>query len=1094
MVHASSRGVWGGVVRAAARVAAVCLAGATSTAQPTSVEHTPGSSTFGQAPGVTQREPDVPREEEGVDLFLRVSFQFTYDRVCVYYTTDGSEPTGSFGTPGGTTQVLRNDLGSVAFLYNEIAGGTRDWWRATLPPGTRAYQQAIRYKLSAWQQFSGPEVFANFGLAYAYANKLAWPGAGAGQPNPNAGYPPVSFWKEEAVVGNQYCAAQIDQNGTVYDFHFPTVGGVYGVGTRNEGYVDGLDTFPPGLPTGWRGQMHLNQAMAGIRIDGLTHWLSNPNAVSYAGVQQAYVDRTNTVRTTQFRSGPGATISIEQLDFSPRGITFPLDAGGSAQRHLYVKRLILTNAGPMPKDVNVYWYVDPALNGGDGHDAMFVDGATGAMVAYDNTHRVVTGTGTGFSPPNEYNPTTSPGYEKDRSLYLACAMKVAGGAVAVDSWRDTSPDDSQGWIGLRVTLPVNTPVEVDVLMAGAADGFAGATGTYLFQLQPAVTAFQSGFLGSAQAWQSQTDAWWGAWLDAGTTVDTPDDRYDALMERGLLATALHVDAVNGGVIAGFHNGAYPYVWPRDAVYAAVTLARTGHLAESAGVYRWMRDVCHRDFEGWGRKGFWKQKYSTDGYVIWGAPQIDETAVFPWGVASHHAMTADDSFLASYVEQVRDSVLACSQTSTVDPSRLFVSFGLMHSNNVWEDSYDTFVYSNANVVRGLRDAASIFAALGIPAEAADATARADAIKAALDARLDWDGENTDVSQLGIVYPFGVYDADDPRAARIADRINGVRTKFNNTHCCPEALVNFSGEHQGTINRYFGDGYWNGGPWFLSTLWYGLYYGERQDTTPGRADIDNHKQRMDLMLDRLGPSGLGAEQIAYATGPGASLLYPGQGDFVLQTAWPNAWESMSTLVDGVMKFLDYAPDAPGNRMAFEPKLPSAWVGAGVAFKNVVLVHTPTGRTHSVDVRVVEGARVVSHEFTNNAGHALDVSTVLRTDPARCLAGVSVDGAGVAYSLDPATGRVSLASPAALNTGAGAVTTVRASYCWSDVDDGSASGSPDGSVDIADLLYYLGLFDAGDPGADADDGSGLGVPDGGVDISDLLFYLSCFDGGCV
>ena len=48
-------------------------------------------------------------------------------------------------------------------------------------------------------------------------------------------------------------------------------------------------------------------------------------------------------------------------------------------------------------------------------------------------------------------------------------------------------------------------------------------------------------------------------------VTTPDASYNTLFNRGLLATALHVDAAKGGIIAGFHNGAYPYCWPRDAV-------------------------------------------------------------------------------------------------------------------------------------------------------------------------------------------------------------------------------------------------------------------------------------------------------------------------------------------------------------------------------------------------------------------------------------------------------------------------------------------------------------------------------------------------
>ncbi len=70
---------------------------------------------------------------------------------------------------------------------------------------------------------------------------------------------------------------------------------------------------------------------------------------------------------------------------------------------------------------------------------------------------------------------------------------------------------------------------------------------------------------------------------------------------------------------------------------------------------------------------------------------------------------------------------------------------------------------------------------------------------------------------------------------------------------------------------------------------------------------------------------------------------------------------------------------------------------------------------------------------------------------------------------------------------------SGCVADVDDGSGLGVPDGSVDIADLLYYLNIFDLGMPQADLDDGSGTGTPDLAIDISDLLYYLGQFDAGC-
>jgi hypothetical protein len=68
-----------------------------------------------------------------------------------------------------------------------------------------------------------------------------------------------------------------------------------------------------------------------------------------------------------------------------------------------------------------------------------------------------------------------------------------------------------------------------------------------------------------------------------------------------------------------------------------------------------------------------------------------------------------------------------------------------------------------------------------------------------------------------------------------------------------------------------------------------------------------------------------------------------------------------------------------------------------------------------------------------------------------------------------------------------------CTADMDDGSATGTPDDAVEISDLLYYLGLFEAGSSLSDVDDGSGSGTRDGGVEISDLLYFLVRFEAGC-
>lgn len=68
-----------------------------------------------------------------------------------------------------------------------------------------------------------------------------------------------------------------------------------------------------------------------------------------------------------------------------------------------------------------------------------------------------------------------------------------------------------------------------------------------------------------------------------------------------------------------------------------------------------------------------------------------------------------------------------------------------------------------------------------------------------------------------------------------------------------------------------------------------------------------------------------------------------------------------------------------------------------------------------------------------------------------------------------------------------------CPADLDDATSSGTPDGGVTIEDLLYFLGVFEAGSAAADMDDGSATGTADGGVGIEDLLYYLARYEGGC-
>ena len=1026
-------------------------------AVPEFIEHIPANAVYGEPGGTTMRQPASPNAGDTVKLWIKIGYSFYYTDVAIYYTTDGSTPAGSFGSGSSSTQVLRSSNGGISFIRNEPTGGPNiDWWSATLPPAASQAGVTVKYFVGAWHSGGGIEAYGNnYGCADGTCDNASnpktihsytvgspafpWPGKGHPFADHTVGYPPVSLWKEEGVVGNNNINVQLDQNGTIYDIYYPSAGCAQGVATKNEGYVDGLDTFPAGLPLGSRGQMNMNQAMGGLRIDGKTYWLSNVNGASYNEVDQYYQPKTNVIYTTAHLYDNSNNITVTQYDFSPKGVTYPNDQGGNPNKGIYIKRYLITNNGPTTKNGQFYFYGDFALNGGDGFDVMDHDLARGAMYAKDTTFRNAGDFG-------EYNPTSFGSYSKNVSLYLAAAMKLApapgaaGGAPATNSWRQVSSDDSQGWIGMNIELPPGATREVDVAVIGGFDPFPNANGTYAYQIAPVIDWFLAGNMSQLQ---DATETYWQNWVNSGTTIDFPDPAYEELFERGLLATALHQDERNGGIIAGMHNGAYPFIWPRDAAWAAITLARTGHVGDAEEAMRFLRDVAYRDNESWGRKGWWKQKYTTDGYQVWTAPQIDETSCFPWAAKSIYDVTNDIGWLADQYDEAWEaavvSVLEYSpvvnedgiqkKKSLVD-GRLFynVTLDLVHSNNLWEDQFGPFNYSIASVIRGLEDAAAIADRLdqswclggpgtcGYDEDKALFLARAAQLRAGLDGRLAWNGENNDVSQLGITYPFEVYPPGHPRAELILNRIRGAAGNNNGQF---QPLVNGPGEWEHLVNRYWSDAYWhnasgpnsNASPWYLTTMWYGAYHALRQDLSPGKADIGDHKLRLDRLIAELGPIGFGAEQIA----PSNSLLYGGQNDFTHEAAWPNAWESMSFFVDSIMLFSGYEPDAHSNTLRVAPKLPAEW--CSITFNNLEL------RDHRVSLAASEAATVSTHLFTNNTGNAVDFETYVRIPNTRTPRVVTLDGDPHPYTYDAATGRTRVTG--ALNTGVGATTEVRVDH---------------------------------------------------------------------
>lgn len=913
---------------------------------------------------------------------------------------------------------------------------------------------------------------------------IDWPGA----PSPD-GYPSdpaarIHHWKEEAIVGNQYMTVQLDANGTLYDIYYPSCGFRNGSGTSNEGYK-GPEEFiggASGCPTDLQanGQMNVIAGMGGIQIGSNIYWMKNstpPGVAAYDSFSQGYVPNNNVLVTSNRLNVSGNTMRIVQYDFCPSTNAIPAVATDGVRTNygVYIKRYLITNLESSAKTIKFYFDVNFNVKGENAGDFMYMDydytvPALGAgqtnhtMVVADGNDTVATG---GGCTPNgygdlgdsskQYNPKQTASYDKYATVTFGVCMKevtnaVTGAGVAFDgSWRDhNSTDHQEGWIGKTVNFAANETKEIDIMIVGSWRDAPNESGVHDQWGRPLVNWF---YANDMAAVHNTTEAYWTEWLARGVSVDLPGTAYDTLFTRSKLVTALHIDAKTGSIIAGMHNGAYPFVWPRDGVYAAITLDRLGYTREAENFYHWLRDVAFRfPDDNPGGKSFFFQKYTTDGYFAWNSPQIDETASVPWGAYYHYLTTKDGAFLTNYWNLVRESAYASYYTSTNDSRAHFdFTFNLMNGNNVWEDSFGLFIYSNASVVRGLRDAANFADLMSSPSEATTWRNQANHMRTnGIIPRINARVEPADISHLGMAVPYEVFSPTDPQMEAVLEWIKGGGASAGGFN---DNLEETGGGNAGYWRRYnhnIGgaiDNYWNGGPWSLSTAWYGEYHARRQDYFGGKSQVDVTKDMLDKIIARLGPVGLGAEQIA----PDYAQKYP---DFWHQAAWPNVWESHSTFLDLMMMFLDYKPAGTNdNTCYFAPKLPTGW--STMSFNNLY------SQGQRFNITITESNVLTRADVNKLTAGSLNYDLWLRIPAGPTPVIVVTNGAYYVPSFadyDTVTGRIHVRGP--FTNGAGANSVI--------VTYGNADSDGDGMTDAYEISNNLNpLIATGNdgPGADVD-----------------------------
>jgi glucoamylase len=568
---------------------------------------------------------------------------------------------------------------------------------------------------------------------------------------------------------------------------------------------------------------HLGELRLGVHHDGHFSWLDDP-ALRH---RQRYEDAADVLVTTVTAPALG---EVEVTDaIAVDGPVLVRRVRGAAGR--------------------VGAYLQPAIGGTVQAGGGYVDPGSGALVIHRRDHVLAVGLGV---------PATAGVGERDRGTTAADAL--AGDLLT-----------GCGIVHGEVDGAVLAAEQHEDVVLAVALGRTHVTA--LERLQDVLRRDVDAVLDERRAV--------GAEVLAAARPSLVTGAAATLEERSQLVFGLVADRATGAVIAapeqdpGFaRSGGYGFVWPRDLAFILLAQLAGGRHDLAVPALWWL---VHAQ----GADGLWAQRSWTDGTFApsWGT-QLDETGavLVAYGVAARE-LSDDRLAHALWTSSVRaaDALVRSLDGRTGLPAP---------SMDLWEERVGLHAYTAAATCAGLRAAAELADRFD-PARAARWRVAAERVRAGIDdhlwseehgrylrsievARADDEGApvpacydllaghpadpvgsvdptdaTIDAALLGLVYPFAVYDAAEPRMAATLD-----------------AIERELGAADGGLYRYVGDPYIGGNPWVLTTLWLGLV--RRRPGSVGPADGVAYACRAATS------TGLLPEQVDAATGEPAWIV--------------------------------------------------------------------------------------------------------------------------------------------------------------------------------------------------------------------------------
>ena len=356
------------------------------------------------------------------------------------------------------------------------------------------------------------------------------------------------------------------------------------------------------------------------------------------------------------------------------------------------------------------------------------------------------------------------------------------------------------------------------------------------------------------------------------------DFYKKLLEiynRTILLFPLLINDETGGIVAALEldenrtkSGCYAYCWPRDSIFITRAFDLLKMEEETEKFYN---VFCKKTQSN---NGMWEQRFYTDGTLApcWGY-QIDETASVIYGVYDHYKHTKDSKFLEENLkmcEKATEFLFAYTENLlNIDEEDLvkkelqekykkYFEITKHVSYDLWEMNEGVHLYSLSSIISGLECMKKIYETIDNKQEnlrlkqekrnkiALKLNKYIQLLKDYIEDNLidkntktlkrNLKDNNMDISVIGAVYPFNVFNPNEKVIKNTVDKINmTLRT------------------HTSGYLRFEYDNYMGGNnPWIITTLWMALYYIKIND-------LDNAKKCFSFVVNTSLRHGFLAEQV-------------------------------------------------------------------------------------------------------------------------------------------------------------------------------------------------------------------------------------------